>query len=431
MFVTHLNFRILKEEMHEKVKKIIPVSLGFLSCLYGSCHSVSRCKLFLNINSDRCCQTVDYVLQGFWCSKCDQTVVHDHELYTNIIEQSDCYPKMNLDSDFVHLVSMFFKLLFDESSEEVQLSCVGTLRRILVHGRRDVLHQMKTNWLKCVEFLLLNRKKSIREAFCLQISSFLEDHITSCFFSEEDISNKRKEVMFLDFIKNAMVSTADPQILDTILESVAELMNAVDIHSDFFSLSLLLLVDHLDNPHITVRLSASRAIHRACCFHFNGNFDMIFSKVIHLRNELFDHVSSRLVNHPKIVQEFAEAVLGVETEVFVKKMIPVVLPKLIVSHQNNDQAVESLYELAKCVDTDMVTLIVNWLPKVLAFVLYQANGKELCSALEFYHAQTGSTQEEIFAAALPALLDELVCFVDGGNSDEVSKRYVLCSIKPL
>ncbi|XP_023529566.1 serine/threonine-protein kinase ATR [Cucurbita pepo subsp. pepo] len=418
---------ILKGERHDKVKKIIPVSLGFLSCLYGSCHSVdgqnmSRCKLFLNTNSDRCCQTVDYMLQGFWCSKCDQSVLHDHKLYTNIIEPPHCYPKMNLDCDIVHLMSMFFKLLFDESSEEVQVSCVETLGRILVHGTRDVLLQTRTDWLKCIEFLLLNRKKAIREAFCLQISSLLEDQVLSCLFPEENFLNKRKELMFLDFIKQAMVPTTDPQILDTLLESVANLMTAVDIHSDFFSRSLLLLVDHLDNPQITVRMSASRSIHNACRFHFNGKFELIFSKVVHLRNELFDYLSTGLVSRPKIVQEFAEAVLGVETEVFVKKMIPVVLPKLVVSHQNNDQAVESLYELAKCVDTDMVTLIVNWLPKVLAFVLYQANGKELLSALEFYHAQTGSNQEEIFAAALPALLDELVCFVDGGDSDEVSTR---------
>ena len=364
------------------------------------------------------------MLQGFWCSKCDQSVLHDHKLYTNIIEPPHCYPKMNLDCDIVHLMSMFFKLLFDESSEEVQVSCVETLGRILVHGTRDVLLQTRTDWLKCIEFLLLNRKKAIREAFCLQISSLLEDQVLSCLFPEENFLNKRKELMFLDFIKQAMVPTTDPQILDTLLESVANLMTAVDIHSDFFSRSLLLLVDHLDNPQITVRMSASRSIHNACRFHFNGKFELIFSKVVHLRNELFDYLSTGLVSRPKIVQEFAEAVLGVETEVFVKKMIPVVLPKLVVSHQNNDQAVESLYELAKCVDTDMVTLIVNWLPKVLAFVLYQANGKELLSALEFYHAQTGSNQEEIFAAALPALLDELVCFVDGGDSDEVSTRYI-------
>ncbi|KAM1764458.1 hypothetical protein ACFX11_003708 [Malus domestica] len=99
-----------------------------------------------------------------------------------------------------------------------------------------------------------------------------------------------------------------------------------------------------------------------------------------------------------MVKEFTESVLGIATEELVKKMIPVVLPKLVVSQQDDDQALETLYELAKCLNTDLVALIVNWLPK------------------------TGSDKQEIFAAALPALLDELICFLDGGDSDEINRR---------
>lgn len=69
----------------------------------------------------------------------------------------------------------------------------------------------------------------------------------------------------------------------------------------------------------------------------------------------------------------------------------------------------------------MVQLIVTWLPKVLAFALHQADSEDLLSALQFYHVQTGSNNQEIFAAALPALLDELVCFVDG-DLDDTNKR---------
>ncbi|KAK9987655.1 hypothetical protein SO802_027894 [Lithocarpus litseifolius] len=122
-----------------------------------------------------------------------------------------------------------------------------------------------------------------------------------------------------------------------------------------------------------------------------------------------------------MVKEFADAVFDVETEETVRKMIPIVLPKLVVSQQDNDQAIETLYELAKYLNTDMAPLIVNWLPNVLAFALHQADGQELLSALSFYLAHTGSDKQEIFAAALPALLDELVCFLDGGDSDEIRK----------
>ncbi|TXG46344.1 hypothetical protein EZV62_028157 [Acer yangbiense] len=89
----------------------------------------------------------------------------------------------------------------------------------------------------------------------------------------------------------------------------------------------------------------------------------------------------------------------------------------------NLSAVDVLYELAKCLNTDMGLLIVKSLPKVLAFALHQSDERDLHSALNFYSAHTGSDNREIFAAVLPVLLDELVCFLDGGNSDEISKGH--------
>ena len=421
--------RFLGKEKNEKVKNIIPRTLGFLSCLYGSCNAVnglskSTCKLFLNINNDKHSQTVDYLLQGFWCSKCDRSIAHNPELYSKIIHQPDMQStEISLDCDFLHLQSLFFKLLYDESSEEVQVACVGVIRRILIHGNTDVLLKTRSEWTKCIEFLLLNRKKAIREAFCSQINSFLEDPILSCLFCDEEKPTKIKEQKFLDIIKHALSAAEDPQIFDTLLESTGEIMIAVDIHSQLFLFSLFLLVDQLDNPHVTVRMNASRLIHKSCYFHLKGGFELVLSKVVHIRNELFDYLSLRLASRPKMVKEFAEAVFGVETEELVRKMIPIVLPKLVVSQQDNDQAIETLYELAKYLSTDMVPLIVNWLPKVLAFALHQADGQELLSALQFYLVHTGSDKQEIFAAALPALLDELVCFLDGGDSDEIRKRY--------
>ncbi|KAG7975717.1 hypothetical protein I3843_06G113400 [Carya illinoinensis] len=428
--LTHIFRRLefLGREKDEKVKSVIPLSLGFLSCLHGSFAAVdglhkSACKLFLNINNEKHSQTLDYLPKGFWCSKCDQNVVHNHELYSRIIDPSDLHQtEISLDSDFFHLQTLFFEILYDESSEEAQVACVGILRRILIHVTPDLLLKTRSEWTKCIEFLLLNRRKAVREAFCSQISSFLEDHIFSYLFFCEGRSNQSKEQNFLDIIKHALAAAEDPQIFETLLESTAEIMVAVDIHSQLFLFSLILLVDQLDNQHITVRMSASRLIHKSCYFQLKGGFELTLLKVVHIRNELFDYLSARLASRPKMVREFAEAVLGIETEELVKKMIPVVLPKVVVSQQDNDQAVDTLYELAKCVNIDMVPLIVNWLPKVLAFALHRADEQELLSALQFYHTHTGSDKQEIFAAALPALLDELVCFLDGGDSDEITER---------
>ncbi|EXB24045.1 Serine/threonine-protein kinase ATR [Morus notabilis] len=418
----------LEGEKHEKVKNAIPFSLGYLSCLSGSCNAgddveKNECKLFWNVKIWKADQTADYLLRGFWCSKCDRSNQCNSELCSKVVSGHDTPSRqIVMDSDFILLRTLFFKLLYNESPEEVQVSCVQNIRRILVHETTNNLIERGTEWIGCVKFLLLNRKKAVREAFCGQISSFLDDSVLSWLFSDEDTPNKSKEQKFMDIIKHAFAAAEDPQIFETLLESTAEIMIGVDIYNQVFLFSLILLVDQLDNLHVTVRTNASRLIHKSCYFHLRGGFELILSKVVHVRNELFDYLSARLSSRPLMIREFAEAVLGVETEELAKKMIPVILPKLVVSQQDNEQAVDTLYELAKCLDTDVVPLTVTWLPKVLAFSLHRPDGQDLLSALQFYQAQTGSDKQEIFAAALPALLDELVCFLDGTDSDEIRTR---------
>ena len=257
--------------------------------------------------------------------------------------------EISFDCNFLHPQSLFFKLLYDESSEEVQVSSVGIIRRILIHRNTDILLKTRSEWTKCIEFLLLNRKKAVREAFCTQKNSFLgiEDPILHCLFCDEEKPTKIKEQKFLDIIKHALSAAEDPQIFDTLLESTAEIMIAVDIDSQLFLFSIFLLVDQLDNPHLTVRMNESRLTHKSCYFHHKGGFELVLSKVVHICNELFDYLSLRLASRPKMVKEFVEAVFGVETEELVRKMIPIVLQKLVVSQQDNDQAIDTLYELAK------------------------------------------------------------------------------------
>lgn len=416
------------KDEHEKVKRIFPISFGFLSCLSGTCSSVAdwdknACKLLLNVEDENL-STVDYLLQNFWCSKCDTNVVHNQELSSKIINPSDVQSKdISFYSDFSFLLNLYFDFLYDESSEEVQLSCVRVIRRILVHGTRDVLLKTRYEWVKCIEFLLLNKRKAIREAFCTQIGYLIQDTVLSSLILDENASSRSNELKLLNVIKHALAAADDPLILETLLESTAEVMMAVDVRSQHFLFLLILLVEQLDNPHVTVRMNASRLIRKSCFFHLKGGCELLVSKSVVICNELFDYLSVRLGSRPKMVREFAEAVFGVETEELVKKMIPAVLPKLVASQQDNDQAVDIINELAKCLNTDMVPLIVTWIPKVLAFALHQADEQRLLSALEFYRTQTGSDNQEIFAAALPALLDELICFLDGGDSDEINKRY--------
>ncbi|WCJ39936.1 Serine/threonine-protein kinase ATR [Euphorbia peplus] len=419
---------LLRKEKHDRVKKIIPFTLGILSCLYGSYSSLHglekvECKLFVDINYERHIETVDYLLQGFWCSKCDKSIMNNHEVRSKAVHMPDISSvEVAPNCDPFHLQSLFFELLYDNSLVEVQVNCVRVIRRVLTHGTADILIRERIEWIRCIEFLLLNPKKAVREAFCTQVSCFLDDLILGCLFVERDSSNKGKEIMFLDIVKSAVSAAEDPQVLETLLESVAQIMISVDISSDIFFTSLMLLVDQLDNPHMTVRINASRLIKKSCFFHTKGGFEVILSKVVHIQNELFEHLTMSLTSRPKMVREFAEAVSDIAMNELVVKMIPVVLPKLVVSYQYNEKVVPTIQELAKCANIEVMPLIINLSPKVLAFALHRADNQELLSTFQYYHDQNGLNEEELYAATIPELFVELVCFLDGRDLNEISQR---------
>ncbi|CAN4107316.1 unnamed protein product [Withania somnifera] len=364
--------KILEKEAHGRINKVIPGCFGYLECLYGSCTTgvlrKCQCKFYLPKGNISLNMTMDDLVGGFWCSKCD----------INAGVRSNSSSTTN--HDYVHLQSIFFRLLFDESSED----------RMLLHGTESILLKTRSEWFICVDCLLIRRKKAIRESFSKQVSFFIEEPILNCL---------SKEQKFMDKIKYAVETADDSLVFATLLEATAEIMKVVDVQSQSFMFSLILLTDHLDSLH-------------SCYFHLRGGFELIL-----------------LASRPRMVEEFAVAILGTDTEELVRRMVPVVLPKLVVTQQDNEQAIFTLYVLAKCLKTDMVQLIVNWLPTVLMYALHRANDPELLSVLQFYHEQTGSDKQEIFAAALPALLYELVCFTDEDESNEISKR--LMKVPPV
>lgn len=410
------------------VRQAVILSLGYLSCLYGSSNTfddlnIGTCNLFLGNKYGRQTQTVDILCAGFWCPQCDKNVEHNKEQYFSIMQiPNSQVVRVDSDSRSINFQSPFFQFLFGESSEEFGVGCVRVLPRILRHASQDTLLKTRLQWIECIEYLLLHNVKAVREAFSMQISCFLEGQILDLLFMEGGTSQKTKELKFLDKIKHALAGTEDSQVLMTLLESTAEIMKAADLHGQLFFYSLILFVDQLDNKNQLVRVTASSLICKSCSFHLKGGFELILSKFFHIRDGLFEYLSARLVSRPAMIREFAEAVMGIKTAELIGRMVPFVIPKLVVSHKDNGQAIITLHELANYINTDVVPLIVNWLPKVLAFALLRANVQELSSVLQFYHAQTGSDSKEIFAAALPALLDELLCFPGEEDADETEKR---------
>lgn len=416
--------RFFQKNEPENVKTLFPCTLGYLSCLYGSYSMVGNvgdtCKLFLN--DDTQTQSTNILLRRFWCSKCDCGVQHDSETCAVTVPPSELHVSDIVpECDYFCLQSIFFDLLFDDSSEEVQISCVGMICRILMHEPASVMQRTRSDWIKCIKFLLLHKKKAVREAFCSQISFFADDSVQKLLFSEGEVDNEPEEQKMLDIIRCALGTAEEPLVRVSLMECMAEIMIGVDMLNPLFLGCLMLLVDLLDDASKMVQSTASNVIQRSCLFHNKGGLKQILSEVGFLQSEMFNHLSFRLSSQPNLIKEFAEAVIGSDTEDLVKKMIPVVLPKLVVAYQDNDHALATLYALAKCLSTDMVPLTVNWLPKVLAFALNQEDRQGLFSALQFYHTQTGSDSQEIFAAALPALLDEIICFLDD-DEDKITQR---------
>ncbi|XP_074312882.1 serine/threonine-protein kinase ATR isoform X2 [Silene latifolia] len=416
----HIKF--LGEEVHEKVKKMIPESLGYLACLHGFYHDSGGnnghdCKSS-NRSDKKSKLMVDTFLQSFWCFKCDKRAVLAEAQFSQVSDPEKSSVNNIAVCDFLQLQSLFFSFLYDNSSEEMQLSCIEVLHRILLHVERKALLKTRSEWIKCIEFLLLHRKRSLREAFCTQISFFVSESVLICLFPESEM----KDQLFLDLIKTALEASEDTEITETLLECLAEILLTVDLKCQLFSSCFILLVDKLDDHHMTLRVTAAKLIKRACHFRLKGGCKLILSKVTHFRNDLFAYLCARLVTRRKLIREFAESVLGTETTRLISEMIPVVLPKLIISQKNNEQSIVILYELANCLNIDMLKLIVDGIPKVLAYVLQRADSEELLSVLEFYQTQTRTGKQELFSAALSVLLEELVCFVDGNDPDEISQR---------
>ncbi|KAF3783051.1 hypothetical protein EJ110_NYTH32794 [Nymphaea thermarum] len=195
-----------------------------------------------------------------------------------------------------------------------------------------------------------------------------------------------------------------------------------------FAPRVTFLIDQLDNQHIAVRVTASRLIKNSCQAKFKGGIVAIFSKFTDIRDGVLEYLCTRLVTRPTMIKEFAESVLGIELVDFIQRMVPIVLPRLVISQQDNSEVVNILHELANQLNTELPLLLLEWCHKVLAYVLLQADGKELVSALKFYEMQSGSGTGEIFAAVLPALLDELVRFLGDADSAECSRSMFLITV---
>ncbi|KAH9318621.1 hypothetical protein KI387_020390 [Taxus chinensis] len=419
------------QDKSDEVREIVGRDIGYLACIYAVPLATENvkdyiCHLHQNVGSEIKLGTLDILKLGFFCPHCDK----NHSAYSDGGDYVTHHQMQK--EDILHNISvlevavgscqsLFAQLLFDESSQRVQVACIESIPRLLRHASKSGLTETKNVWIKCLEVLPLHEKKAVREAFCSQIHCFTEKNVMDSLFENSDAFNKTKEENMLGILKHALATTKDLDVFETLLETAAEIMKVAEVHGYLFFFSFALLIDQLDNSNIGVRVTAARLIHKSAASQQKDGIRTILSKFGRIRDELFEYLNARLVIRPLLISEFAEAILGIPSVDLVRQMVPVVLPKLV-AQQQNDHTLATLLELAKQLNTDLPYLLLEWCHKVLSFVLLHSDAKELVTVMQFYEAQTGSNAGEIFAAVLPVLLEELVHFLGDSGSEDTNIR---------
>ncbi|XP_057837480.1 serine/threonine-protein kinase ATR isoform X2 [Cryptomeria japonica] len=422
---------VLGQDISDKVREMVGRNIGYLACIFAAPKATEnakdKCQFHQNVGSEINCGNLDILMSGFCCPQCDNNYSAsadeggDYVIYLQTQKEDILNTTSILEFGVSICHSLFAQLLFHELSQQVQVACIKSISRLLRHASKSGLAETKNLWIKCLEVLPLHENRAVREAFCSQIHCFTEKNVMDSLFENDNTCNKTKEENMLRILKHSLAATKDPDVFETLLETVSQIMKSAVVDGFLFFFSFALLIDQLDNPNIGIRVTAARLIHKSATSHQKDGMRAILSKFGRIRDELFEYLNARLVARPVLISEFAEAILGIPSVDLVRQMVPIVLPKLV-AQQQNDHTLATLHELAMQLNTDLPYLLLEWCHKVLSFVLLHSDAKELVAVMQFYEVQTGSNAGEIFAAVVPVLLEELVHFLGDSGSDDTNIR---------
>ncbi|KAL2643558.1 hypothetical protein R1flu_011145 [Riccia fluitans] len=406
----------------ERVREMVGAAVGVMSCVNDAvCSRWELSKGGLSTVGNTFGRKVSCGTARFVCPICD---AERRPMDNNTAHRSPETQSRTGSSPLVQWQPLFALLLFEEKSEHVQMAFIGSISRMLQHSTAQDISVTRMEWLQCLDMLPLHRRRSVREAFGSQIKYFTKTHVLAGLFGHQGEDGDRNgELQMLGKLKYALCTAEELSVKETLLETIAEVAKASQHCRQLHFYSLVLLLEQLDNSDLSLRAQCVKLIHGVDSSSLRTPGAHKLQKTMDLiREELFEYLTSRLISRPVMVQEFAEAVLEIECANLVKQMVPVMLPKLVLDQQHSQDASDALHELAKQLNTDLPLLLLEWCHKVLSVLLLRADGKELMAALQFYEAQTGSDPREIFAAVLPALLDELVRFLGDTDTEEGLRR---------
>ena len=354
----------------DKVREIVAHDIGYIACISATLLETNYvtgclCQLHQNVGSEVNLGNIDILISGFFCPQCDKKVSansgkSDIDVTLHQIRGKDSLTNASVLEFALNICqSLFSRLLFSESSKQVQVTAVGCISRLLCHAIKSGLLGTKPLWIKCLEILPLYEKKAVRRSFCLQIHCFIEKNVMDSLFEDDDTCNKTKEENMLGILKHALAATEDLDVFETLLETVAEIMKVAEVNGYLFFFSFALLIDQLDNSNIWVRATAAQLIHKSAAVKQKGRIRSILSKFGGIRDELFEYMKARIVTRPIMVSEFAEAILGIPSVDIVREMVLVVLPNIVVLQQQNNHALETLHELTTHLNASLKSFVIG------------------------------------------------------------------------
>ncbi|MCO5595170.1 hypothetical protein L7F22_049209 [Adiantum nelumboides] len=321
--------------------------------------------------------------------------------------------------------SFFTRLLFEEETQQVQITFIMSMCSILTHASQKDIFQLGREWLNCLDILPSHPHRALRIAFVSQLPYFFHYHVLEGLFANNEACSDiaTRELQVLGKLKHALSITEDPDVLEDLLEMIAATVVSASKRQQLFFFSFVLLLEQLDSKYVSVQATSVCLLQRSVNIYVGeGDYNGVRLMLEIIQPELFVYLSGRLVSRPNIVRNFADAVLGVEIGDLVRQLVPVVLPNLIIEQQHNNDALHVLDALSQHLGMELPLLLLEWCHKVLSVLLLKADGKDLMAALQFYEAQTGSDTREIFSAVLPALLDELIQFIGDTSTEDAIRR---------
>ncbi len=155
----------------------------------------------------------------------------------------------------------------------VQVAFIGSMSRLLQHASAEELSITRQDWRSALDTLPLHPHRLVREAFQMQIHCFTRKQVLQGVLGSknEDSNNTSWELELLGILRHASCIAEDSDVIETVLQSVAEIAKTVGHSRQFLFFALVLLLEQLDRREVSLRALSVTLIHKVASSGFKGS----------------------------------------------------------------------------------------------------------------------------------------------------------------